>query len=174
MFLVSAFGRLFGTKVTLVSVGANDIRQPLARRLVIAAARLAYYRSFLDSFARDAMHEWASTPREMLSISDLAFALPTPRDVPVVAEMVGVGVMGYHGLAEFCQSARPVDVDRLIEQFTERESRSTQLRQMIMERTAANARLLNHQFVTLSALLFRSAKPEDAAAGHEHTRTDPF
>ena len=78
------------------------------------------------------------------------------------------------GLAEFCQSARSVDVDRLIEQFTELESRSAQLQQMIMERTAVNARLLNHQFATLSALLFRSAEPEDAVGGHEHTRTDPF
>jgi polysaccharide pyruvyl transferase WcaK-like protein len=78
------------------------------------------------------------------------------------------------GLAEFCQSAHSVDVDRLIEQFTELESRSTQLQQMIMERTAANLRLLNHQFATLSALLFRSAEPKDAAAGHGHTRTDPF
>ena len=58
------------------------------------------------------------------------------------------------GMAEFCQSAHSVDVDRLIEQFTELESRSTQLQQMIMERTAANARLLDHQFATLSALLF--------------------
>ena len=33
-----------------------------------------------------------------------------------------------------------------------------------MERTAANARLLNHQFATLSALLFQSAEPEEAAA----------
>ena len=46
------------------------------------------------------------------------------------------------GLAEFCQSAHSVDVDRLIEQFTELESRSTQVQQMIMERTAANVRLL--------------------------------
>src|SRR6266446_3857007 len=55
IFLVSAFGRLFGTKVALVSVGADDIRQPLARRLVTTAARLAYYRSFRDTFSRDAM-----------------------------------------------------------------------------------------------------------------------
>ena len=50
-----------------MSVGANDIRQPLARRL------------------GDAVYP------------DLAFALPTPRDVPVVVGMVGVGVMDYHG-----------------------------------------------------------------------------
>jgi hypothetical protein len=32
-----------------------------------------------------------------------------------------------------------------------------------MERTAANARLLDQQFATLSALLFRSAEPEEVA-----------
>ena len=78
------------------------------------------------------------------------------------------------GLADFCQSAHSVDVDRLIKQFTELESQSTQLQQMMMERTAAKVRLLNHQFATLSALLFRSAEPENAAGRHEHTRTNPF
>ena len=97
MFLVSAFGRLFGTKVALVSVGANDIRQPLARRLVIAAARLAYYRSFRDSFPRDAMRRMGLNTSGDAVYPDLAFALPAPRDVPVVAGMVGVGVMDYHG-----------------------------------------------------------------------------
>ena len=43
-----------------------------------------------------------------------------------------------------------------------------------MERTAASARLLNHQFATLSALLFRSAEPEEAAAGDKRARTDLF
>jgi polysaccharide pyruvyl transferase WcaK-like protein len=76
------------------------------------------------------------------------------------------------GLAEFCQSAHSVDVDRLIEQFTELESRSTQLQQMIMEGTAANVRLLNHQFATLSALLFPSAKREEAAAEDKRARID--
>src|SRR5262249_18463003 len=55
MFLVCASGRLFGTRVALVSVGANEIRQRLTRRLVITAARLAYYRSFRDPVSRDAM-----------------------------------------------------------------------------------------------------------------------
>ena len=68
MFLVCASGRLFGTKVALVSVGANDIRQRLTRRLITTAARLAYYRSYRDTFSRDAMREWASTPQETPSI----------------------------------------------------------------------------------------------------------
>jgi hypothetical protein len=45
---------------------------------------------------------------------------------------------------------------------------------LLMERTAANARLLIHQFATLSALLFRSAEPEEAAAGDKRARTDLF
>lgn len=65
------------------------------------------------------------------------------------------------GLAEFCQSAHSVDADRLIEQFTELESRSAQLRKMITERMAAKAQLLDRQFATLSVLLFRSAKLEE-------------
>ncbi len=89
--------RLFGRKVALVSVGANDIRQPLARRLVTAAARLAYYRSFRDTFPRDAMRRMGPNTSGDAVYPDLAFALPTPRDVPVVVGMVGVGVMDYHG-----------------------------------------------------------------------------
>jgi len=54
----------------------------------------------------------------------------------------------------------------MIEQFKELESRSPQLRQMIMERMAANVRLLDQQFVTMSALLFQSTEREEAAAGH--------
>ena len=276
MFLVCAFGRLFGTKIALVSVGANDIRQRLTRRLITAAARLAYYRSYRDTFSRDAMRRMGLDTSGDAIYPDLAFALPTPRGVPVVAGTVGVGVMDYHGgnddrqqadqlhasyvekmksfvlwlvdngrpvrlftsdvhdqrimrevmadlrahrpelgpsqviaepassldelmqqiasvdtvvasrfhnvlcalklakptlsvgyaakfgvllaemgLAEFCQSAHSLDVGRLIEQFTELENRSAQLRQTMTERTAANERLLDHQFATLSALLFR-------------------
>ena len=75
-------------------------------------------------------------------------------------------------MAEFCQSAHSVDVDRMIEQFKELEGRSPQLRQMIMERTAANVRLLDQQFVTMSALLFRSSEPEEAAADDKRARID--
>jgi len=287
MFLVSALGKMFGTKVALVSVGATEIRQPLARRLVVAAARLAYYRSFRDAFSKDAMRRMGLDTSGDAVYPDLAFALPTPRDIPAVPGMVGVGVMDYYGsnddrrqadqlhasyvekmknfilwlvdnghsvrlfttdvhdervmgeviaylraqrpqldpsqivaepvssldelmrqiasvdtvvasrfhnvlcalkmakptlsvgyaakfrvlmeeagMAEFCQSAHSVDVDRMIEQFKELEGRSPQLRQMIMERMAANVRLLDQQFVTMSALLFQSTEREEAAAGH--------
>jgi polysaccharide pyruvyl transferase WcaK-like protein/SAM-dependent methyltransferase len=287
MFLVCAFGRLFGTKVALVSVGANDIGQRLTRRLITAAAGLAYYRSYRDTFSRDAMRRMGLDTSRDAVYPDLVFALPTPR-AAVVAGAVGVGVMDYHGgnddrqwadqlhasyvekmkslvlwlvdsgrpvrlfttdvhdkrimreviddlrahrpelgpsqviaepvssldelmrqiasveivvasryhnvlcalklakptlsvgyaakfsalmaemgLAEFCQSARSLDIDRLIEQFTDLESRSAQLRQTMTERTAANEQLLKHQFATLSSLLFRATEPARTAAGHE-------
>ncbi len=293
MFLLCASGRLFRTKVAFVCVGADDIHQRITRRLIIAAARLAYYRSYRDTFSRDAMWRMGLDTSRDAVYSDLAFALPVPRGVLVVAGSVGVGVMDYHGgnddrrraaephasyvekmerfilwlvdndrpvrlfatdvhderimreviaalrahrpglgpsqviaepvssldelmqqtasidtvvasryhsvvcalklakptlsvgyaakfdvlmaemgLAEFCQSADSLDVDRLIEQFTELESRSVQLRQTIAERTLVNARLLNHQFATLSALLYWAAEPVRTAAEHNRARTD--
>ena len=48
MFALCASGRLFGTKVALVSVGANNINQRATRWLYDSAARLAYYRSYRD------------------------------------------------------------------------------------------------------------------------------
>lgn len=290
MFLVCASGRIFGTKVALVSVGANEIRQRLTRWLVIAAARRAYYRSFRDPVSRDAMRRMGLDTSGDPVYPDLAFALPTPSGAQVVVGAVGVGVMDYHGsnddrqqadqlhvsyvekmksfvlwlvdngrpvrlfttdvhdekimhevisdlrarrprldssqvvakpvpsldelmrqlasvetvvasrfhnvlsalkmakptlsvgyaakfealmtemgLAEFCQSARSLDLDRLMAQFTELESRSAELRQKMVERTAANARLLDHQFATLSALLFRAGEP--AITGKEENRS---
>jgi len=286
MLLLTASGRLFGTRVALMCVGANVIHQRLTRRVIIAAARLAFYRSYRDTYARDAMRRMGLDTSRDAVYPDLAFALPTPRGGPVVAGSVGVGVMDYHGgnhdrwqadqlhasyvekmtsfvlwlvdngrpvrlfatdvhdepvvreviadvhahrpglapsqvivepvssseelmrrlasvdivvatryhnvvcalklakptlsvgyaakfdvlmvemgLAEFCQSARSVDVDRLIRQFTELESRSTQLRQTLTECSAAKMRLLNHQFATLSALLFWAAAPVPESSG---------
>ena len=284
LFLLSASGRLFGTKVALVCVGANVIRQRLTRRVITAAARLAYYRSYRDTFTRDAMRQMGLDTSGDAVYPDLAFALPTPRGAPADAGSVGVGVMDYHGgnddrrradelhasygekmrsfilwlvdngrpvrmfatdvhdepvvreviagvhalrpglapsqviaepvssldelmqrlasvdtvvasryhnvlcalklakptlsvgyaekfdvlmaemgLAEFCQSARSLDVDRLIRQFTELESRSGQLRETLTERSAAKVRLVDHQFAALSAKLFPQAEPTRTA-----------
>jgi polysaccharide pyruvyl transferase WcaK-like protein len=292
MFLVCASGRLFGTKVALVNVGANDIRQPFTRRLITAAARLAYYRSYRDTFSRDALGRMGLDTSRDSVYPDLAFALPTPDGAQVVARAVGVGIMDYHGsnddrqqadqlhaayvetmkgfvrwlldngrpvqlfttdvhdepvmrevirdmraqrpelglsqiaaqpassldelmrqmasvdtvvasrfhnvlcalklakptlsvgyaakfetlmaemgLAEFCQPARALNLDRLIEQFTELESRSAQLRRTLTERTAENARLLGNQFATLSVLLFGAPEP-GTVAERERARTD--
>jgi polysaccharide pyruvyl transferase WcaK-like protein len=296
LLLLTASGRVFGTKVALVSVGANVINRRLTRWLSTSAARLAFYRSYRDAQSRDAMRaRGLDTSRDRV-YPDLAFALPAiPHDAgdqrtvgvgvmeyqgtddddrrhadeiyasylenikrfvrwlvdndrrvrllvgdrndsddhvvqeiladlrahrpdlepaqvvaePVVSfadlmqEMASVGTVvatRYHnvlcalrlskptvslgyaakhralmadmGLAEFCQSTSSLDVDLLIEQCTELENRSAQLRRTMAERNAENARLLDDQFAVLSAVLFPDAKRAAAAAEREPAGSD--
>ncbi|WP_432589147.1 polysaccharide pyruvyl transferase family protein [Streptomyces sp. HD1123-B1] len=99
LFLLCASGRLFGTRVALVGVGATAIRDRATRALVRRSARLAAYRSYRDTLSRDAMREMGvDTARDEVH-PDLAFALPTP---PAGAPSgppgpVCVGVMDFHG-----------------------------------------------------------------------------
>jgi polysaccharide pyruvyl transferase WcaK-like protein len=65
-----------------------------------------------------------------------------------------ISLMTDMGLAGFCQSADALDVDLLIEQFTKIEAEASQLRAMIAEHNAENARRLDEQFAGLSATLF--------------------
>lgn len=271
MFVLCASGKMLGTKVALVSVGATVNHQRLARWLVTTAARLAYYRSFRDSVSRDSMRQMGLDTSGDAVYPDLAFALPAPGGNHDATGTVGVGVMdywganedrrraddlhssyvekmkrfvawlvegghtvrlltgdpadervvqeilaGWHGLdpspvvaepvysllelmqqiasvdivvatrfhnvvsalklakptlsigyatkhdvlmadmglPEFCQQVKSLDVVRLIEQFTQLESRSAQLRQTLAERNAVQAQLVGRQFAELSAVLF--------------------
>jgi len=97
MFLLCAAGRLFGTKVALVSVGANVIKQPLARWLCRSAARLAFYRSYRDAGSLEATR--SRRPGKMTGhvYPDLAFAIPMPQGPPGDLRIVGVGLMDFHG-----------------------------------------------------------------------------
>ena len=97
MFLICASGRIFGTKVALVSVGASIINQRATRWLFNSAARLAFYRSYRDTLSRDAMRQRGLDTTRDHVYPDLAFALPTPPYEPGDAQTVGVGVMGYYG-----------------------------------------------------------------------------
>jgi polysaccharide pyruvyl transferase WcaK-like protein len=63
-------------------------------------------------------------------------------------------LMTQMGMSQYCQEARSLDVARLIEQFTELESRAVELRLIIAERNAAMARQVDSQFAELSAILF--------------------
>jgi polysaccharide pyruvyl transferase WcaK-like protein len=97
MFLVCVFGRLFGTKVALVSVGAGAIRQRLTRRLFDWAARLAFYRSYRNLASRDAMRQRGLDTTRDPVYPDLAFYLPAPPLDVGDPRIVCVGVMAYHG-----------------------------------------------------------------------------
>ena len=97
LFLLSGSGRLFGTKVALVSVGAGAINQRLTRWLFDWAARLAFYRSYRSTGSRDAMSQRGLDTSHDHVYPDLAFALPAPPPDPGNPQIVCVGVMDYHG-----------------------------------------------------------------------------
>jgi len=281
MFLLCASGRLVGTKVALVSVGANIINQRVTRWLFDSAARLAFYRSYRDTVSLEAMRRRGLDTSRDHVYPDLVFGIPASPYHAGDLQSVGVGVMAYYGtndhrsqadeiyasyletmkrfirwlldngrnvrllvgdtgddiavreiladirvrwpdlepsrvvaepvfsfadltramapagtvvatryhnvmcalklgkptislgyskknialmadmgLADFCQFAHTLDLERLIEQFTELEGRATNLHHMIAERTEANARRLDEQFGVLSALLFPAHGPE--------------
>ncbi|MEU7072170.1 polysaccharide pyruvyl transferase family protein [Streptomyces narbonensis] len=99
LFLLCATGRLFGTRVALVGVGAGAIEDRPTRALVRWSARLAAYRSYRDAQSRDAMRAMGvDTARDEVH-PDLAFALPAPEATapPGPPGPVCVGVMDFHG-----------------------------------------------------------------------------
>ncbi|HEX6445338.1 MAG TPA: polysaccharide pyruvyl transferase family protein [Streptosporangiales bacterium] len=97
LFWLCAFGRLTGTTVALVGVGADVVRNRTTRRLMTQAARFAQYRSYRDELSREAMRTMGVDVDSDEVYPDLAFALPTPSTDGVVPGTVGVGVMDYHG-----------------------------------------------------------------------------
>ncbi|MFD9467290.1 polysaccharide pyruvyl transferase family protein [Streptomyces sp. NPDC060027] len=101
LFLLCASGRLFGTRVALVSVGAAAIGNRPTRTLVRRSARLATYRSYRDALSRDAMRAMGVDTASDEVYPDLAFALPTPTlpasETPGPPGPVCVGVMAFHG-----------------------------------------------------------------------------
>ncbi|MDH2388474.1 polysaccharide pyruvyl transferase family protein [Streptomyces sp. HNM0663] len=99
LFLLCASGRLFGTRVALVSVGADAIGNRPTRTLVRWSARLAAYRSYRDALSRDAMRAMGVDTARDEVYPDLAFALPTPpaSASPGAPGRVCLGVMAFHG-----------------------------------------------------------------------------
>jgi polysaccharide pyruvyl transferase WcaK-like protein len=99
LFLLCATGRLLGTRVALVSVGAAEIRGRATRALVRWSARLATYRSYRDAGSRDAMRAMGVDTSRDDVYPDLTFALPTPgTGAPSISPgTVCVGVMDFHG-----------------------------------------------------------------------------
>jgi polysaccharide pyruvyl transferase WcaK-like protein len=80
-------------------------------------------------------------------------------------------LMADMGLAGFCESARSVDVERLIEQFSELENRSAELRRTLVRRNRANEILLERQFGELSSVLFGEDPHDDDRRSSEMSRS---
>jgi polysaccharide pyruvyl transferase WcaK-like protein len=97
LFLLTASGRLLGTKVALVSVGADVINKRATRWLSNATARLAAYRSYRDEYSLDSMRKRGIDTTSDRVYPDLVFGVPTPPYEPGDPRLVGVGVMAYYG-----------------------------------------------------------------------------
>ena len=100
LFVAGLAGRLFGTKVAYISVGAGMINQRITRLLFYWAARLAFYRSYRDVDSREAMRRWGLDTAGDPVYPDLAFTLPVPPSGPGDPSIVCVGVMDYHGSSD--------------------------------------------------------------------------
>lgn len=112
LFLLCATGRLFGTRVALVSVGAAVIGSRPTRTLVRWSARLAAYRSFRDAMSSDAMRTMGVDTAHDEVYEDLVFALPTPQASAPSGPpgTVCVGVMDFHGSND--ERARSKEIHR--------------------------------------------------------------
>lgn len=97
IWLLSASGKVFGTKVAFVSIGAGAVNQRMTRFLFNGAARLAYYRSYRDVGAKESMRKRGLDVSGDHVYPDLAFALRPPACGEVDPELVVVGVMAYYG-----------------------------------------------------------------------------
>ncbi|MFG3076526.1 polysaccharide pyruvyl transferase family protein [Streptomyces sp. NPDC048225] len=99
LFLLCATGRLSGTRVGLVSVGAGPIGNRPTRVLTRWSTRLAAYRSYRDTQSRDTMRAMGVDTARDEVYADLVFALPAPAaNEPAGAPgPVCVGVMDFHG-----------------------------------------------------------------------------
>ncbi|MPZ79827.1 MAG: hypothetical protein GEV28_05270 [Actinophytocola sp.] len=277
LLLMCLSGKLFRTKVVLLSVGAERIESRAIRTMILRAARLATYRSYRDELSRDAMRAMGLDTARDKVYPDLVFGVPAPEPVAGTG-IVGVGVMAYRGnnsdrergeeiyrayvtamtrfvrrlvdggrtvrlftgdqvdesvaaeiiaavgpsvsmvevstldelmaemaavdtvvatryhnvlcalklskptisigyaakndvmmadfgLGEFCQSARAVDVEALVERFTALEDRAAELRATLAERNRRVARRVEQQFAELSALLRPAGAEEPQGVG---------
>jgi polysaccharide pyruvyl transferase WcaK-like protein len=97
LFLLCLIGRVLGTKVALVSVGASPARNPVTAWLYTWSGRLAFYRSFRDEASRAVMKRQGLDTSGDRVYPDLVFTLPVDH-VPTPDPLaVGVGVMAYYG-----------------------------------------------------------------------------
>lgn len=97
LFVLSVAGRLFRTKVALVSVGASPAPVRTTRWLQNMTARLAHYVSYRDPYSRESMEQRGVDTSNSPLYPDLVFSVPVPPYDAGEERTVGVGVMQYSG-----------------------------------------------------------------------------
>jgi polysaccharide pyruvyl transferase WcaK-like protein len=118
LFLAVLACRLRGRKVALVSVGAEDAKNPVTRRFYRWTVRLSHYCTYRDEESRAAVRSMGLKGRLGGVYPDLAFALPTPTDHAERPGHVVIGVMLYSGSRDDAYrgpDVREAYVDRMVE-----------------------------------------------------------
>src|SRR5712691_6125804 len=100
LFLLTLTGKIFGTKVALVSAGATPAKQPTTRWLFTRAAGMAAYRTFRDPDSREVLRRQGLDTSGDKLYPDLVFSVPLAPPAAVDPDLVGVGVMTYGGSNE--------------------------------------------------------------------------
>lgn len=113
--LLSLTGRLLRTKVALVAVGATVINKRFTRLMFTTAAKLAYYRSFRDVMSKESLRRMGVDTAQDAVYPDMVFSLPMPVAESDGADIVGVGVMDYHGGNDDRARARQIRANYLSE-----------------------------------------------------------
>lgn len=97
LLVLSASGKVLGSKVAFVSVGAEIIKPKVTRWLSDATATLAAYRSYRDQNSWESMRDRGHDVSKDRVFPDLVFGVPTPPYEPGDPKVVGLGVMNYFG-----------------------------------------------------------------------------
>jgi polysaccharide pyruvyl transferase WcaK-like protein len=97
LFLLCLAGRVTGTPVALVNVGADPASAPLVRWLYRHTVRLARFRSYRDAWSRDAVVAMGVRGDPGPVSRDLVFAESVAVPDVTGSRLIGVGVMDYHG-----------------------------------------------------------------------------
>jgi polysaccharide pyruvyl transferase WcaK-like protein len=97
IFLLCLSGKVFGTKVALVSVGASEVTQRVMRCLLNTAARMSFYVSYRDQMSLSTMEQRGVDTTRHHVYPDLVFKFPLPSNIPIEERTVGVGIMAYFG-----------------------------------------------------------------------------
>ncbi|ANH36555.1 colanic acid biosynthesis protein [Nocardioides dokdonensis FR1436] len=96
LLVMALSGRVWGTRVALVGVGADAVPQRVHRVLLVGAARLAHYRSFRDEHSREEMVRMGLPPGDSV-YPDLVLGLPRAGRPAPTSGTVGLGVMAWSG-----------------------------------------------------------------------------
>lgn len=125
MTTLAIVGKIRRVPVALISVGADQIGARAIRFLQNTTARLAAYRSYRDQYSMDVMRQRGVSVADDHVFPDLAFSIPTPPYDRGDSQLIGVGVMDYHGGND--------DRDRAVEIYADYLDKMTSFVQRLLD-----------------------------------------